>query len=1034
MNPSNFDLIVVNGVSVANTGSLQIDWATTIRDIDVGGQNIPPQLYPLDIEIQDAADIVCLPNKDIDLCTFLLEQAMRESLPRPQIYIAYGLAGITLKSALLRANKLKATNEPYQRLIYSISGFIFLGTPRFRAPTKDTSKALARLVLPKGKSNLSLRRKMKQLELKDLCTLTEEFDREFERHPGLFVYEKREIKWDLLGNKHKREIVELLFAEPDKERRFEVQDLAQDLQNSARHVPPLTPQSGQEEGDATMAGAIIADGAEQEQALQEPDLNIPCIFTRVMPTYLGQFFGRDRYLENICDTFFPNELPQTLQELNNQTTMRAISLTGPGGVGKSRIAVQFVSRWQHKFDVVCWLNASSPTSLMDGYTQFAASLGLISTAQTHEDPFIIRNNVFTWFQRPVRNMSQEGGPFLRWLLVIDNVDRFEEIEDEQWPRSGHGCVLMVGRDTEARNEASGGLKGQQIGSLGEKDGEAMLLDITGGSNEEAAATSAQQIIRIWGSYPMTISLIAGIIDYEGSNLQHCANHSQEWKNKLPVLASRSGMAAISQADDVALSLALSRLSDKDTRLLEIIALMKTDSVPRQLFHQSHSSIPDQVHLPEDLWKSITALARLSLIRVERKMNSITIPSIVQETVTPLPKEATDRAKNALKAAVFLTSAYWPNVLTEEVNFSAQDDHKQRVLCERLVPQVKHMINFYELCTPAVQLELATSSLARLMVEYTWYSLDRFRFAEAEKTLSLMSRFVDSSSEHYLREFHVPYLTCSLRLSNLLYDYPRALQSATSKLEILESIKEETGRVSLKLCAAYTEKATAMMGEKHPDETAKIKILAMLETSTNLRQSLPGFKKSQLYNALRCRGVLYKKLGDLDEAQKWFKEALKNLQDEFGEEIPMNNRTAVILKEIGAVYYERKEWDIAQEYYNRSLDTMKQVYPDEPHLDNFGLLYFKIGLCETEQGRYESARNNLKAALEIFNDISLCQKEKARVLYALHEVEKRLTNGNDTHKYGVSAAVLRAQLLPGSTQSIEQLSRDDFDQLARPLES
>ncbi|KAK8099622.1 uncharacterized protein PG998_012863 [Apiospora kogelbergensis] len=146
---------------------------------------------------------------------------------------------------------------------------------------------------------------------------------------------------------------------------------------------------------------------------------------------------------------------------------------------------------------------------------------------------------------------------------------------------------------------------------------------------------------------------------------------------------------------------------------------------------------------------------------------------------------------------------------------------------------------------------------------------------------------------------------------------------------------------------------------------------MLETSTKLRQGLPGFKKSQLYNALRCKGVLHKKLGDLDGAEECFQEALKNLEDEFGKDIPMNNRfvfqqflkhmtnmlprTAVMLKEIGGVYYERKQWDIAQEYYDRSLDTMRQVYPDEPHLDNFGSLHFKIGLCETEQGYFESAR-------------------------------------------------------------------------------
>jgi len=159
-------------------------------------------------------------------------------------------------------------------------------------------------------------------------------------------------------------------------------------------------------------------------------------------------------------------------------------------------------------------------------------------------------------------------------------------------------------------------------------------------------------------------------------------------------------------------------------------------------------------------------------------------------------------------------------------------------------------------------------------------LDRLRFAKADAMLNLISNYVQVSSSLYFKNVHVAYCTSMLRMYNLQGEYTKALKYASKKLDLLETIREDTGQASQKLCSAYTEKAMALIGTGHFSEE---EILPMLQTSTKIRIALPGYQRTQLFNALRCEGTLYKKMGRLKEAEACYLKAYEDRVAELGDE-------------------------------------------------------------------------------------------------------------------------------------------------------
>jgi tetratricopeptide (TPR) repeat protein len=114
-------------------------------------------------------------------------------------------------------------------------------------------------------------------------------------------------------------------------------------------------------------------------------------------------------------TFFGCEsvLSDMKHSLRNVRTPRLITLHGPGGVGKSQLAVEFAHRNMHHYDVVWWCPAADPTQIMEGFARLLREMGMDNIAATEEQ---IRETVF-------RKLEDAAS----WLLIFDDAESADVI-------------------------------------------------------------------------------------------------------------------------------------------------------------------------------------------------------------------------------------------------------------------------------------------------------------------------------------------------------------------------------------------------------------------------------------------------------------------------------------------------------------------------------------------------------------------------------------------------------------------------------
>lgn len=149
------------------------------------------------------------------------------------------------------------------------------------------------------------------------------------------------------------------------------------------------------------------------------------------------FTGRESLLTNIrakiCD--------QSPKEFNHR-----LALYGMGGVGKTQIAIQYVTQFENEYESIAWITASSQEELWAGLEGIALQTGSVNP--TSLQPSEIANRVVSWLYEKDN-----------WLLVLDNVDDIKVI-DGYLPRlrPGGGHVLITTRNPNSINIPAEGLE------------------------------------------------------------------------------------------------------------------------------------------------------------------------------------------------------------------------------------------------------------------------------------------------------------------------------------------------------------------------------------------------------------------------------------------------------------------------------------------------------------------------------------------------------------------------------------------------
>lgn len=132
-----------------------------------------------------------------------------------------------------------------------------------------------------------------------------------------------------------------------------------------------------------------------------------------------------------------SEIDKIKEALNGESQeQRRLVLGGPGGIGKTQLAISYATRHNQEYTSVFWLNATSETTLKDGFGKMAKVIFAAQEPGLLEDGRIV-GKVCGWLSHK-RNTQ--------WLSIVDNYDDPTQFNiDDYFPPASHGTVLVTTR-------------------------------------------------------------------------------------------------------------------------------------------------------------------------------------------------------------------------------------------------------------------------------------------------------------------------------------------------------------------------------------------------------------------------------------------------------------------------------------------------------------------------------------------------------------------------------------------------------------
>jgi tetratricopeptide (TPR) repeat protein len=328
-------------------------------------------------------------------------------------------------------------------------------------------------------------------------------------------------------------------------------------------------------------------------------------------------------------------------QLRNEETAAVLphALHGMGGVGKSQLAIEYVYRHAHEYNVVWWIPSEREALVLGALTDLAAALKLDVPRQA---------NVAV---PAVLEALRTGEPYDNWLLVFDNAEDIETVRS-YFPVDGPGKIIVTSRNRDWERVA----RPLTVNVFEPQESIALLQRRARALSTEDAARLAEAL----GHLPLAV---------EQAGAWHAAT-GMPVGEYLRLLEERApGILELAPNPDydvpvaAAWNISLDRLSEEHPaarQLLEICACMAPEPISIAMLRTSRNieitpELDPVLRDPVLQSRAIRELSKLSLIKVDHKNNTLQMHRLMQAVVSSnLDEEQRARFRNA--AHVLLANA------------------------------------------------------------------------------------------------------------------------------------------------------------------------------------------------------------------------------------------------------------------------------------------------------------------------------------------------------------------------------------------